>query len=118
MVLRVGRGAGVDEGLPDAIRLATSPESAALVELVRSVAMLARWTAGPPGIPADRLAALRDAHMAALQDPQLLETARRLDVPIVPMDGDTLARAIERAMAVSPQTAALIASIANAERTE
>ena len=118
MILRIGSGAGVDEGLPDASRFVTSSKSVALVELVRSVAMLARWTAGPPNIPADRLAVLREAYMVALQDPGLLEAARRLDIPIVPMDGATLASAIERAMAVSPETAALIASIAGAERTE
>ena len=118
MIIRVGSGAGVDEGIPDAGRFAMSSKSVALVEIVRSVAMLARWTAGPPGIPADRLAVLREAYMVALQDPGLLEAARRLDIPIVPMDGATLASAIERSMAVSPETVALIASLAGAERTE
>jgi tripartite-type tricarboxylate transporter receptor subunit TctC len=118
MIIRVGSSADVDEGIPDASRFATSPSSVALVELVRSLAMLARWTAGPPGIPADRLAVLREAYMAALQDPGLLDAARRLDIPIVPMDGATLASAIEQSMAVSPDTVAVITSIAGAERTD
>jgi len=107
-IVRVGSGAGVDEGIPDASRFVTTPAGAALVELVGSLARLSRWTAGPPGIPADRLAVLRDAYSAALWDPALLDVARRMDVPIEPMDGESVARAIEHALSQPPATLALL----------
>ena len=114
-VIRVGRGAGVDERIPDASQWATTSEGNALLDLVRLQASLLRWTAGPPGIPDDRLAVLRDAYMAALRDPALLAEAHKLDVPIAPMDGATLAREIDRALALSPETMALVASILGVE---
>jgi hypothetical protein len=80
------------------------------VALLQSVATLARWTAGPPGIPPDRLAVLRAAHEAALHDPALLATARRLDLLIQPMDGAALTEAIKRVLAQPPETVSLLAS--------
>ena len=53
--------------------------------------------------------------MAALSDPALLAEAYKLDVPIAPMDGATLAREIDRALALSPETRALVASILGVE---
>lgn len=114
-VIRVGRGAGIDERIPDASDWATTSETKALLDLVRLQASLLRWTAGPPGIPEHRLAVLRDAYMAALRDPALLAEAHKLDVPIAPMDGATLAEEIDRALALAPETVALVASIVRVE---
>lgn len=110
-VVRVGRAEGVDQGIPDAAAMASTAEARTVIDFVGSLAELLRWTAGPPGIPEDRLAVLREAYTLALRDPALLAEARRLDIPIVPMDGATLAREVERALAQPPQTVALIASI-------
>jgi tripartite-type tricarboxylate transporter receptor subunit TctC len=110
-VMRVGRVEGADESIPDANELVTTEDGKTAVAFVRSLGTLLRWTAGPPGIPEDILSALRNAYMAALGDPALLSEARRLDVPIAPMDGATLAKEIERVLAQSPPTLARIASI-------
>jgi tripartite-type tricarboxylate transporter receptor subunit TctC len=114
-VMRVGRGPGVDDRLPDAADLATSVEGKELINLIRSQSTLLRWTAGPPGIPEDRLALLRDAYMAALNDPGLREDARTLDIPIAPMDGATLSKEVARVLAQPPRTVALMASILGVE---
>ncbi|MEX2454267.1 MAG: hypothetical protein WD470_06160 [Rhodospirillaceae bacterium] len=45
---------------------------------------IARPVAAPPGIPADRLAALRTAFLDALKDPALLAEAERIGVDITP----------------------------------
>jgi len=109
-VLRVGHGEDADAQIPDANDLVTTAEGKALVALVRAQSTLMRWTAGPPAIPDDRLAVLRDGYMAALRDPALIAEARKFDIPIVPMDGATLAKEVERALAQSPEALALIAS--------
>ena len=60
-------------------------------DFIRATAELIRLFAGPPGIPEDRLDALRDAVMAATADPELVETAARMERPIDAMRGDELA---------------------------
>jgi tripartite-type tricarboxylate transporter receptor subunit TctC len=107
-IMRVGSGPGVDDRVPDAATILTTDDGRRLVALIQSVATLGRWTAGPPGIPADRLAVLRDAHAAALADPELLAAAKRLQLPIQPMDGATLADAVTRVLAQPPATLALL----------
>ena len=62
IVMRVGSGPGVDERVPEAGDVVTTPDGVRLVALIRAVAALSRWTAGPPGVPAERLEALRAAH--------------------------------------------------------
>jgi tripartite-type tricarboxylate transporter receptor subunit TctC len=107
-IMRVGSGAGVDEQVPDAATLLTTDEGRRLVALIQTVAMLGRWTAGPPDIPAERLHVLRQAHAAALSDPDLLVAAKRLELPIEPMDGVTLADAVGRALAQPQATVSLL----------
>jgi tripartite-type tricarboxylate transporter receptor subunit TctC len=111
-LLRVGSGPGVADSIPDAAALASTDESKAAIALVRSQATLLRMTAGPPGIPGDRLLALREAYTAALRDPALLAEARKLDIPIVPMDGSSLAVRVREALAQPPAIVAMIAEAA------
>jgi len=107
-IMRVGSGPGVDEQVPDAATLLTTDDGRRLVALIQTVAMLGRWTAGPPDIPAARLNVLRQAHAAALSDPDLLVAAKRLELPIEPMDGATLADAVGRALAQPQATVSLL----------
>jgi hypothetical protein len=47
--------------------------------------------AGPPGIPADRLAILRKAFMAMCADKDYQEEAKRVDLPVgAPIEGGQL----------------------------
>jgi tripartite-type tricarboxylate transporter receptor subunit TctC len=114
-VLRVGRSAEVDDNIPNAADQATTAEGKAIIELMEALTVLLRWTVGPPGIPEERLAVLRDAYMSALGDSGLLAEARKLDIPIVPMDGATLAREVDRLLTQPLQTVAMIGSIVNAD---
>jgi tripartite-type tricarboxylate transporter receptor subunit TctC len=114
-LVRVGDSEDVDARIPDVRELVTSDDGRMIVELMAALNKLQRWTAGPPGIPDDRLAVLRDAFMSALGDPGLLAEARKLDIPIAPMDGATLAREIDRLLDQPRDTVALIASIARSE---
>jgi tripartite-type tricarboxylate transporter receptor subunit TctC len=104
-----------DPSIPDAADMVTDEEGKAIVALVRSQASLLRTTAGPPGIPSDRVAYLRAVYMETIADPEFLAEAKKLDIPIIPMDGETLAKRENEALNQPPEVVSLIASVMNVE---
>jgi hypothetical protein len=88
-----------------------------MLDIVRVQATLLRWTAGPPGIPEERLAALRDAYMQVLGDGAFINEARKFRIPVVPMDGAALAVEINKALDQPAETVQFIASIVDAKAT-
>jgi tripartite-type tricarboxylate transporter receptor subunit TctC len=98
-------------GVPRAIDVASTDEARAIVNLINSQAELARLTAGPPGIPADRLQALRAAYQAALEDPKLLADAKKRHMPIDPAYGEEVQNQVEAALHQNPMTEAIIAKV-------
>ena len=63
---------------------------------------MARPLVAPPDVPAERLAALRDAFDATMKDPQYLEEARRIGLDVNPLDGEGIAALIRQVQA-TPQ---------------
>ena len=68
------------------------PTAKAVIALIQSQGDIGRLTAGPPGIPQDRLDALRAAYKAAMEDKELLAKAEKLQVPIDPLYGERCAQ--------------------------
>ncbi len=56
----------------------------------------------PPGVPAERIAALRAAFHATMNDPGFLEEAKRQRLEIKELAGDKVAQIIGDAYALSP----------------
>jgi hypothetical protein len=54
------------------------------------------------------LAALREAHLKALNDPDLRREARELSLPIDPIIGDAVAAKIRVALTQTPESIALL----------
>lgn len=110
-VLQVG---GDDPKIPqlsDQIK-SESKDAQAVVALMESQAKISRLTAGPPNIPAGRLAALRDAYKKALENPELQAKAAKADRPVHPYAiGDEVKKEIDAALDQSPQTIAMVARI-------
>jgi tripartite-type tricarboxylate transporter receptor subunit TctC len=73
------------------------------IALVESQANLSRLTAGPPDIPETRLQVLRNAYIAATSDPEFLEKAKRLGLPIDPLAGGKVADAVAKALDQTPE---------------
>jgi len=73
-------------------------EARALLNLIQATSTLSRLTAAPPDTPADRIAVLREAYLAALNSPELQQQAQHMRLPIVPESGDVVAARIERAL--------------------
>jgi hypothetical protein len=91
--------------LKDAIK---DPNGLTFVALIQSQGDIARLTAGPPGIPADRLAALREAYKKALENPELQAKAEKLGVPVDPAYGDDVLNLIKAALNQKPEVIAVV----------
>lgn len=99
---------GSDKDTPALAPQVTDPQAKSLIALIQSQGDIARLTAGPPGIPADRLTALRDAYRKALDDKDLQARAEKMDRPVDALIGDDVLKAVKEALDQSPEIIALL----------
>ena len=99
---------GTQTDLPQVASFANDPTAKALVALVQSQGDISRLTAGPPDIPADRLAALREAYKKALEDKELQAKTEKLERPVDPAFGEDVLRMVQAALNQTPETVALL----------
>ncbi len=99
---------GSQTDVPALAPMVTEPTGSQAIALILSQSTISRLTAGPPGIPADRLEALREAYRMATSDEEFLARAKQLELPIDPVVGDELLAAVEVALKQSPETVELI----------
>ncbi len=71
--------------LPLLTDLATNDEQRAIFKLFSAEVALGRVFLTTPGVPADRLAALRKAFEATLRDPAYIEDARKVEMQVRPL---------------------------------
>lgn len=76
---------------PTLVEMANNPEDKAALEFYISSANVSRSLLGPPGIPADRLTALRTAFEAATNDPALRAEIEQSGSEFDPASGEYLA---------------------------
>jgi tripartite-type tricarboxylate transporter receptor subunit TctC len=67
-------------------------------------AEVGRSLATPPGLPADRLAALRTAYQAMVADPAFLADIEKLGIVLDLLPGAALQEVIGASMKMSPET--------------
>jgi len=89
-------------GVPVAVDFATSPENRKVMELVYSAETFGRPYVMAPGVPEDRVAALRKAFLAAMKDPELLADAKRSRLAIDPISGEDLQKLAADIFATPP----------------
>lgn len=85
--------------------LTNNPEERALIDLVLSGCLLGRPLTITPGVPAERVAALRMAFDETVKDPQFLAEAKSLNLEVDPIRGIDMQKTVERILAVSPDVA-------------
>ncbi|MDB5876336.1 MAG: tripartite tricarboxylate transporter family receptor, partial [Ramlibacter sp.] len=78
--------------------LARNAEDKAILDFISQALSVGRPVGTTPGVPPERLAALRKAFDDTLADPEFLTEAARANAEINPMDGVTLQRLIEDVM--------------------
>jgi hypothetical protein len=108
-VFQVG---GIKPGVPNLVDLIKSGDNDArdVVALMQAQANLAHLTAGPPGIPQKRLAALRRAYGKVLEDPAVQSEATAAGYTVTPYAvGAAIQQAITAALDQSPATINAIA---------
>jgi tripartite-type tricarboxylate transporter receptor subunit TctC len=89
-------------GVPVAVDFATSDENRRIMELVYSAETFGRPYMLAPGVPADRVAALRKAFLDAMHDPELLADAQRIGIAIDPISGEELQALAAKIFATPP----------------
>jgi hypothetical protein len=105
MIVQIG---GKDADLPQLSALVQDAKAKRLIALIESQGEIGRLTVGPPGIPADRLAVLRETYRTALGDPELRAKADKLERPVAPAIGEDVLRMVKIALDQSPETIALL----------
>ncbi|MBZ9601516.1 Bug family tripartite tricarboxylate transporter substrate binding protein [Phyllobacterium chamaecytisi] len=94
---------GSETDVPQLASMVTNEEGKKAIELVASQSNISRLTAGPAGIPADRLKVLRDAYAAATSDPEFIAKAKTLGLPLDPLIGDAVGDSVKTAMDQTPE---------------
>ena len=84
--------------VPSFLDLVKTPREQAIVRLLQSNQLVGRSIYAPPGVPADRLAVLRDAFEKTMRDPDFLVRMKTQGLEINPQTGAALQAEIERTM--------------------
>jgi len=80
----------IDAGVPLVMDLTKDTEKLQILKLILAAQEMARPFAAPPGIPADRKAALIKAFDATMKDPEYLANAKKLSIDVNPVSGKDL----------------------------
>lgn len=88
---------------PTLVEMGDTPEAKAALAFYTSAAAVSRSLLGPPGIPADRLKALRDGFEATTHDPEFLTEIEKSQSEFSPASGEYL-QDLARKIAATPAT--------------
>jgi tripartite-type tricarboxylate transporter receptor subunit TctC len=86
-------------GVPNIEDLAKTEDDRKIMQLIISGTKLGRPLATTPGVPADRVAALRAAFDASMTDPDFIAAAQAAKVEIDPVRGVTIQKVVEDVLA-------------------
>src|SRR5262245_12481425 len=89
--------------VPAVVDLAQTAEQRQVLGLYASGSDIGRSIVAPPGVPADTVAMLRRAFMAAMRDPGLLADVAKSGTDIDPLAGERLQEIVRQAVAVPPR---------------
>jgi tripartite-type tricarboxylate transporter receptor subunit TctC len=91
-------------GVPSVYDFARSDDQRQVLDLLFGWRVLGRPIAAPPGVPADRLAALRKAFLDAMNDKRFVADAARAQLDIAPASGEEVAKLVARLFSHSKET--------------
>jgi tripartite-type tricarboxylate transporter receptor subunit TctC len=104
LVIQMGPRKSTEFGnIPSVFDYAKTDEDRAVLEVHFKQLVLGRPLAGPPGIPPDRLKALREAFMATMKDKDFLAEASKVGLDIDPATADEVQDLLKRFAAFSPE---------------
>jgi tripartite-type tricarboxylate transporter receptor subunit TctC len=88
--------------VPAVVDLAETDEQRAVLGLFASGSDIGRAIVAPPGVPAETVAVLRQAFMAAMRDGALIADVAKSGIDIDPLAGEALQEIVRQAVEVSP----------------
>jgi tripartite-type tricarboxylate transporter receptor subunit TctC len=94
-----------DLAAPSIEDMAKSPEDRQLIELIMSGTQLGRPLAITPGVPEERVKALRAAFDATMKDPEFRAEAAKLNFEVAPVNGEAMQKIVDKVLA-SPKPVA------------
>jgi tripartite-type tricarboxylate transporter receptor subunit TctC len=117
-LLQFGRATRLPDfpDVPTAGELTKDANALALLDFANSQFAISLPFAAPPGVPADRVAALKSAFMAMCRDDAVLAEADKLGIEMSPIDGDAVLKSIVRAAATPREVIAHYNAIVGLDR--
>jgi hypothetical protein len=88
--------------VPLASEIAKTEEDRMVIELLTSGEVIGRPILTTPGVPADRVAALRRAFDLAMKDTEFLAEAEKVGLELNPIGGEELQKAVDRILSAQP----------------
>jgi tripartite-type tricarboxylate transporter receptor subunit TctC len=88
--------------IPSVFDYAKTEEARQILQFHFGQLLLGRPLAGPPGIPTDRLTALRTALFATMKDPEFLAEAAKTKLTVGPMKGEEVQKLVGEVAAIEP----------------
>jgi len=86
-------------GAPALGELGKTPEANAIFRFMGSSSDIGRSLFAPPDVPAERIAALRKAFMAMVDDPEFKADTERRRIELDPLDGERIGEIVKETMA-------------------
>ena len=92
--------------VPAITEFANTDDEQAFVSIYTSSGMIGRALAFPPGVPKDRVAALRNAYERTIRDPEFLAEVKAKNILFTPMSGEALAAYVDKVIKSPPASVA------------
>ena len=89
--------------VPTVVELARNDEQRAILRAVMNATEIGTAFMTAPGVPADRVQALRRAFDATLKDPEFLAEAKRTNLTIGPLGGEELQKLVAEVTSLTPE---------------
>jgi tripartite-type tricarboxylate transporter receptor subunit TctC len=91
--------------VPSALDFVKNDADRRVMELYLTQKTVARPVIAPPGVPAERVAALRAGFVALAQDKEFLADAQKATLEVAPISGEAVDKVISLITSASPETA-------------
>jgi tripartite-type tricarboxylate transporter receptor subunit TctC len=97
--------------VPLVSEVATSERGRRILQFIDSDSAIGWSVLAPPGVPADRVAALRQAFDRMVADPEFLADAAARHLEVVPSTGDEVAAVVQRTLSTPADDIAIMSSL-------
>lgn len=103
------------EAVPLATELVTREDHRKALDLISAGSLMGRSLATTPGVPAERVKAMREAFMMGMKDPDIIAQARAWKLDLEPAPGEALQAIAMRILATPPEVVAFVKSAIEAK---